>query len=156
MTTVDLRTGTEVLAPNECWDLLRTADVGRLAVAVANRPDIFPVNFVVDHGSVVFRTAEGIKLAAAVCGTGVAFEVDCYDATSGDAWSVVVKGEADEIEAMRDLCDALELPLFPWHAAPKHRFVRVVRGEVNGPAVHVVDRSAWSVPSTGGRQAAPE
>jgi len=59
MTTVDLRTGTEALAPNECWDLLRTADVGRLAAAVANRPDIFPVNFVVDNASVVFRTAEG-------------------------------------------------------------------------------------------------
>ena len=43
------------LAEHQCWALLRSQEVGRLAVAIANRPDIFPVNFVVDHASVVFR-----------------------------------------------------------------------------------------------------
>ena len=74
---------------------------------------------------VVFRTAEGTKLAAAVLGRGVAFEVDGYDPEAGEAWSVVVKGYAIEIERMHDYFDALDLPLFPWHAAPKHRFVRI-------------------------------
>ena len=45
-----------------------------------NQPDIFPINYVVDHGAVVFRTAEGTKLAAAVLGQGVAFEIDGYEA----------------------------------------------------------------------------
>src|SRR5262245_50236898 len=114
------------LNPDECWQLLRSVEVGRLAVAIANRPDIFPVNFTVDHGTVVFRTAEGTKLAAAVLGVAVAFEVDGYDPAAGEAWSVVVKGHAVEIEHMHELFDALDLPLFPWHAAPKHRFVRIV------------------------------
>ena len=96
------------------------AQVGRLAVAIANHPDIFPINFVVDHASVVFRTAEGTKLAGAVLGQAVAFEVDGYDARSGEAWSVVIKGRARELELMQDLFEALDLPLFPWHAAPKH------------------------------------
>ena len=52
---------------------------GRFAIAIANHPDIFPINYVVDHGTVVFRTAEGTKLAGAVLGTGVAFEVDGLD-----------------------------------------------------------------------------
>ena len=45
-----------------------SAQVGRLAVSIKEQPDIFPINFVVDHGTVVFRTAEGTKLAAAVLG----------------------------------------------------------------------------------------
>ena len=73
-------------------------DVGRLAVSITNLPDIFPINYVVDRGTVVFRTAEGTKLAAAVLGRGVAFEVDGVDDAAGEAWSVVIKGHAVEIE----------------------------------------------------------
>ena len=122
----------DVLTPSQCWELLRTQVVGRLGVAIMNRPDIFPVNFIVDHGSIVFRTDEGTKLAAAVLGTAVAFEADHYDPSAGVAWSVVVKGEAIEIEKMLDVFDAADLPLFPWQVAPKHRFVRVNPGEVTG------------------------
>ena len=108
-------------------------------MAIANHPDIFPINFVVDHASVVFRTAEGTKLAGAVLGQAVAFEVDGYDARSGEAWSVVIKGRARELELMQDLFEALDLPLFPWHAAPKQRFVRIEPVEVTGRRFHVVE-----------------
>ena len=91
------------------------------------------MNFVVDHGSVVFRTVEGTKLVAAVLGRAVAFEVDGYDAESGGAWSVVLKGGAVEIERMQDVFDALDLPLFPWHSAPKHP-VSSARAEPHQPA----------------------
>jgi nitroimidazol reductase NimA-like FMN-containing flavoprotein (pyridoxamine 5'-phosphate oxidase superfamily) len=140
-----LPTGVVELDASRCWSLLRDADVGRLAVAINERPDIFPVNFVVDHGSVVFRTAEGTKLAAAVLGRAVAFEVDGYDAGSGEAWSVVLKGRASEIQRMQELFDAAELPLFPWHAAPKPRFVRVEPDELTGRRFHVVEGRGPSV-----------
>ena len=132
------RLGMTILEANACWELLRRADVGRLAVSIGGRPDIFPVNFVVDHGSIVFRTAEGTKLAAAVLGRAVAFEIDGYDADAGNAWSVVVKGRAGEIERMQDVYEALDLPLFPWNAAPKHRFVRIEPEDVSGRRFHVV------------------
>ena len=137
------RLGITILEANTCWELLRSSEVGRLATSIRNHPDIFPVNFIVDHGTVVFRTAEGTKLAAAVLGVSVAFEVDGYDAEAGEAWSVVVKGRAVEIERMQDVFDALDLPLFPWHAAPKHRFVRIVPDDVSGRRFHVVDRTVW-------------
>jgi alkylation response protein AidB-like acyl-CoA dehydrogenase len=66
--THDPDTPVEILATDECWALLRSTEVGRLAVAIMNKPDIFPVNYLVDHGAVVFRTAEGTKLAAAYSG----------------------------------------------------------------------------------------
>jgi uncharacterized protein len=139
------RFGITVLETGTCWELLRSADVGRLAVAVGLHPDIFPINFVVDHGTVVFRTAEGTKLAAAVLGRGVAFEIDGYDADAGEAWSVVVKGRATEIEQVQDVFDAHDLPLFPWHASPKHRFVRIEPVDISGRRFHVVDKSVWGV-----------
>jgi hypothetical protein len=72
-----------------------------------------------------------------VLGQGVAFEVDGYDAELGEAWSVVVKGRARELESMQDLFEALDLPLFPWHASPKPRFVRIEPAEVTGRRFHV-------------------
>ena len=131
--------GTEVLETNVCWQLLRDSEVGRLAVSITDHPDIFPVNFVVDHGTVVFRTAEGTKLAAAVLGCAVAFEVDGYDPDCGDAWSVVLKGRATEIERMQDVFDALDLPLFPWHTSPKPRFVRIEPSDISGRRFHAVN-----------------
>ena len=44
------------LSESACWALLRTTSVGRLAVWVEDHPDIFPINFAVDHGTVVFRS----------------------------------------------------------------------------------------------------
>jgi nitroimidazol reductase NimA-like FMN-containing flavoprotein (pyridoxamine 5'-phosphate oxidase superfamily) len=131
--------GVEVLDRGECWFLLRGSLVGRLAISIANHPDIFPINYVVDHGTIVFRTAEGTKLAGAVLGPSVAFEVDGFDIKSKEAWSVVVKGRAAEIKALHELFDAADLPLFPWLASPKHCFVRIVPDEVTGRRFRVVD-----------------
>jgi nitroimidazol reductase NimA-like FMN-containing flavoprotein (pyridoxamine 5'-phosphate oxidase superfamily) len=139
--TIELRTGTMILEPDECWALLRSAEVGRLAVSIMDRPDIFPINFLVDHGTVVFRTAEGTKLAAAVLGRAVAFEVDGYDAAVGEAWSVVVKGSASEIERMFEVFEVTELPLFPWITSPKPRFVRIEPESVSGRRFQVVERA---------------
>jgi hypothetical protein len=144
------RFGTEVLETNVCWQLLRAAEVGRLAVSITDHPDLFPVNYIVDHGTVVFRTAEGTKLAASVLGRAVAFEIDGYDPLRGDAWSVVVKGHATEIERMQDVFDALDLPLFPWHATPKPRFVRIEPFDISGRRFHVTVRPAEAL-TTGAR-----
>lgn len=119
------------LPEHECWVLLREAMVGRLAVVVDDAPDLFPVTHVVDHGTLVFRTAEGTKLAGAV-GQRVAYEVDGYDQESGEAWSVVVHGVAHEVRELHEVLDALRLPLFPWDTAPKPRLVRIEPTQVTG------------------------
>jgi nitroimidazol reductase NimA-like FMN-containing flavoprotein (pyridoxamine 5'-phosphate oxidase superfamily) len=130
----------EVLSEHECLDLLRSVEVGRLAIAIMNLPEIYPVNFIVDRGTVVFRTAEGTKLAGAVLGPGVAFEVDGYDVEHGTAWSVLVKGQAVEIDKMEEVFAAADLPLFPWHKGPKHRFVRIEPTEITGRRFRVTGR----------------
>lgn len=119
------------LTVSQAWALVREAPVGRLAVVVDGRPQIFPVNHVVDHGTVVFRTAAGSKLDAAV-GHRVAYEVDGLDAVTGEAWSVVVAGTAHEVVRLHELVDAWGLALFPWQQGPKPRLVRIDADEVTG------------------------
>lgn len=142
MTMIDARNAMMVLDESECWRLLAATAVGRLAVSIANHPDIFPVNHLVDQGTIVFRTSEGTKLAAATLGIGVAFEIDGYDPEGGQAWSVVAHGVAHEIEALDELMAAEELPLFPWNTSPKHRWVRVQVDEVSGRRFEVVPGAA--------------
>lgn len=95
---------------NESWELIRQTPVGRLAVIHEGQPDIFPVNHVVEHGTVLFRTAGGTKHAAAV-GMVVAFETDGYDRASGQAWSVVIRAVAREVSEIDDAIAVMGLPL---------------------------------------------
>jgi hypothetical protein len=127
-----------ILTEDECWGLVDAAEVGRLAVAVAGEPEIFPVNFVVDGRALMFRTGEGTKLAALTISARVAFEIDGYLPESGEAWSVVVKGQAERMERFPDIYAAEKLPLFSWQASPKQWFVRVTPAKVTGRRFTVV------------------
>ncbi|NND73729.1 MAG: pyridoxamine 5'-phosphate oxidase family protein [Ilumatobacter sp.] len=131
--------GTEILDEQACWERLRRTSVGRLAVDNGGQPEIFPINYVVDDQTVVFRTKPGTKLAAAVLLQRVAFEIDGYEPTRGQAWSVVIKGRARSIERMRERYDAEDLPLFPWAVFPKPEFVRIVPVEVTGRRFFVAE-----------------
>jgi len=143
--------GITVLDVHECWDLLRQTEVGRLAMSIHDEPEVFPINFIVDRGTVVFRTAQGTKLVGAVEGRTVAFEADGYQPEAGEAWSVIIKGPATEIERNHDVFEVMHLPLFPWHAAPKHHFVRIEPRVVSGRRFHVTDKSSWEIlPRTAG------
>ena len=57
-----------------------------IALSVADQPEIFPINYAVQNGTFVFRTAQGTKLAALTINEAVALEIDGYDGDSG--WSV--------------------------------------------------------------------
>jgi nitroimidazol reductase NimA-like FMN-containing flavoprotein (pyridoxamine 5'-phosphate oxidase superfamily) len=84
------------LSRSECLDLLATTTVGRVALMVDQRPQIFPVNYVLDGDTVLFRTAEGTILSHAGL-SSVAFEVDRIDESHHTGWSVLVHGRADNI-----------------------------------------------------------
>lgn len=131
--------GIDILDESECWNLLTTTSVGRLAVSIAEQPDIFPINYLVDDGSIVFRSGPGTKLAAAALLHHVAFEIDGYEPAQRTAWSVVVKGWASQIEKMQEVYAADDLPLFPWVAFPKPDFVRITPREITGRRFHVLD-----------------
>lgn len=118
------------LSAEQCVRLLENSTLGRLAVAVAGQPDIFPINYAFADGTLLFRTAEGSKLAASVANPRVAFEIDGY--TDSSAWSVVVKGEARLVDTGTEQDALNEASLHPWVPTIKMNLVKVVPTEISG------------------------
>lgn len=118
------------LPEDEAWDLLRVTTLGRLAVSAAGELDIFPVNYVVDESTLVFRTAPGTKLIELTVRSSVAFEIDGW--TEHGAWSVVVKGTAEQLDRQDDIDRADALPLVPWIPTIKYRYVRITPTSITG------------------------
>jgi nitroimidazol reductase NimA-like FMN-containing flavoprotein (pyridoxamine 5'-phosphate oxidase superfamily) len=132
--TTDPRTGMSILGEDTCWSRLASTNLARLAVVVAGNLEVFPVNIVVADRTIVFRTGEGTKLAAAVIAPRVVVEADDVDPTTGLAWSVVVKGRAERLDRFADIYGAEELVLPAWTEHPKQWFVRVRCEEITGRA----------------------
>jgi len=126
----DTITPVDHLSEAECWEMLHANAFGRLALSIGNQPEIFPINYAVQGGTLLFRTAQGTKLAALTVNEAVALEIDGYDDTGG--WSVVVKGQAHAAEWGEDFDEAQVAGLRPWVATRKPVFVRVEPGQVTG------------------------
>jgi len=121
-----------MLSEDECWSLLSSMSLGRLVTILGGKPEIFPVNFVTQRRTVLFRTAQGTKLYHAAMGDWVAFEADYHDAPLTYGWSVIVKGTAHVLSANADILEAEEAPLRPWTATLKTHYVRVIALEITG------------------------
>ena len=128
---VEARTRLEVLEREECDRLLADHYIGRIAIVVGGQPLVFPVNYVMHDGAIVFRTARGTKLFGAV-GHPVAFEIDAADAMYHEGWSVMAVGVAEDVRDAVDLIRLAELPLQPWSDAPKDHYVRIRPRAVTG------------------------
>lgn len=119
-----------VLSDSQAWDLLSSVSLGRLVTTFGGQLEIFPVNFVTQNGTVLFRTAEGTKLFTTVMNDRVLFEAD--DHTVAEGWSVIVRGTAAVLTSHEDIHEAERAQLMPWVATEKLRFVRVTPSEVSG------------------------
>ena len=71
------------LSETESWKLLAGVELGRLITNVGGQPEVFPVNFVTQGQTILFRTAEGTKLSSVVLNQDVVFEADQHDSTEG-------------------------------------------------------------------------
>ena len=111
------------------WIFLKSKSFGRLAVSVDNQPEIYPVNFLADDGSILIRTEEGTKLASIDANPLVAFEVD--DSNPDRAWSVAVTGSARRLGAA-ELAQAQDKPLWTWTPEAKDVFIRIDVAGVSG------------------------
>ena len=80
------------LSPAECWALLATASVGRLALSVRALPLILPVRFVVEDASVVMGLGLLGMPASSVDDAVVAFAADEIDGRTATGWMVQLQG----------------------------------------------------------------
>ena len=124
------------LSRARCFDLLATLAVGRVGVSVRALPVILTVGYVVAGERVVFRTAPGAKLDAAVHRSVVAFETDRYDPAGDWGWSVLVQGVASEISGVAELDEARAMLGRDWPFLTEDlvRFISIEATVVSGRA----------------------
>jgi hypothetical protein len=77
---------------SECWELLRTVNIGRLALSLGALPAILPVHFHADGFDLVIRLGNGTASDRSLDHAVVAFAADAVDPDSGIGWTVQVQG----------------------------------------------------------------
>jgi nitroimidazol reductase NimA-like FMN-containing flavoprotein (pyridoxamine 5'-phosphate oxidase superfamily) len=123
----------------ECWQLLASTQVGRVGLLVGDRPEVLPVNYILDGEAVLFRTAEGTVLTQAALRV-IAFEVDHVEEATNEGWSVLVQGIAKDFshgidansERMR------RLSLVTWAPGARHRWFRIRPDKVTGRRLRII------------------
>ena len=63
---------------------------------------------------------------------------------------------AEEIGTVQELLDTIDLPLFPWQAGEKGRFIRIVPTTTSGRRFPIADPSSWLTPLSGVKRASME
>jgi uncharacterized protein len=119
-----------ILSESESWHLLAGMALGRLVTSVDDQPEVFPVNFVVQNRTVLFRTGEGTKLISSAINKRVLFEADDHNVAEG--WSVIVKGVARTLRTDDEIRQAELAQLLPWTATLKLHYVRVIPTSITG------------------------
>lgn len=122
--------GMVVLTPEECWRLVESVPVGRVAFLDGGDPMILPVNHARVAHHVVFRTLRGTLLDEALMGKPVAFEVDGWDAPARTGWSVVIRGVAD-LPADEDALRAMGLDAWA-DSVERSDWVQITAEEITG------------------------
>jgi uncharacterized protein len=102
------------LTRGECLSLLADGVIGRVIFTDHALPTVQPVNFVLDGEEIIFRTANGSKLAAAARNAVVAFQLDEFDTTARSGWTVLGVGEAYEVVDPARLAELADLQPDPW------------------------------------------
>jgi nitroimidazol reductase NimA-like FMN-containing flavoprotein (pyridoxamine 5'-phosphate oxidase superfamily) len=107
-----------VLTRTDCLALLAGGVIGRVVFTAAALPSAEPVNYVLDGEEIIFRTANGSKLAGATRHAVVAFQIDEFDPGTRTGWSVLGVGQAYEILDPDRLAELAQRQPDPW--APGH------------------------------------
>jgi hypothetical protein len=122
----------EVLGEEECRALLAANRVGRIAIVVDNQPAIFPVNYVLDDNSIVFRTNWPVLAHASLA--LLAFQMDRLDIGLQSGWSVMVQGVGHDITDALDVASEhlQDVLVPPWVPGSKPRLLRLVPRTITG------------------------
>ncbi len=121
-----------ILDEDECLSLLARSDVGRVAFTTSSGPQIYPVNYLVDNGTIVIRTSPYTPLGGFATGV-VAFEVDALEPAMRRGWSVLVVGRSERVD---DTDETIRLHhsgrLDPWAPGQRNLYVRITPQQITG------------------------
>lgn len=129
----------EELTAATCLRHLAAGNVGRIALVRDDKLEMFPVNYAMHDGAVIFRTHLGDSpthlggtLEDLGGGARVVFEIDELDHRYQTGWSVVVHGQAEHVTDAARLEELEALELAPWARGDRRDWVRIVPSEITG------------------------
>lgn len=103
-----------------------------MVVSVDALPAALPVNYRLIGDAIVFRTAAGTKLTAAVNGTVVGFEVDEIDRATQSGWSVLVVGRSRVVTASEEIAELGRAEIRSWMGGELPHYVTITMDRVSG------------------------
>jgi hypothetical protein len=120
----------DALSERECWDLLATASVGRLALSVHALPLILPVQYYLDGRRLAVCLGHHDLPERALDETIIAFATDSIDPVTRSGWSVQVQGKSVIPRGLRvnTYCG--------WPAAAA-QVVEIEPGKISGHRMHL-------------------
>jgi uncharacterized protein len=114
----------------ECWELLRSREVGRVAYVDARGPMVVPITFAVGEDSVLFRVAAYSEVARYLPDARAALEVDDIDYYTRSGWSVVLRGRVEAVDS--DDLPAPDARPTPWPEGQRTLHLRLTPEVVTG------------------------
>jgi nitroimidazol reductase NimA-like FMN-containing flavoprotein (pyridoxamine 5'-phosphate oxidase superfamily) len=120
----------------ECLQLLADNVVGRVAFCTPNGPEILPVNYMVDNGTIVFRTSPYAVIGTHGVSGRAAFQIDNFDESTQTGWSVLAAGSTELVEGSFEVARFLANggPR-PWAAGSRPMFIRLRWRDLTGRRV---------------------
>jgi hypothetical protein len=120
----------DVLSERECWELLATVSVGRLALSVRALPVILPVQYYLNGHRLAVCLGHHALPERALDDTIIAFAADSIDRVTRSGWSVQVQGRSVIPDGLRIDTDC------GWPAAPA-QVVEIEPGRISGHWMHL-------------------
>jgi nitroimidazol reductase NimA-like FMN-containing flavoprotein (pyridoxamine 5'-phosphate oxidase superfamily) len=136
--TTDASTPLAPISEDECWELLRSAGIGRISYTGRFGPMIQPINFEVQDKSIYFRvaehgpTGEDLRTGIAHADYRIAFQADEFDTASRSGWSVLVQGDVHPMETEDERASVARICVESWVSGPRELFLRITPTHLSG------------------------
>jgi nitroimidazol reductase NimA-like FMN-containing flavoprotein (pyridoxamine 5'-phosphate oxidase superfamily) len=130
----------EELSEDQCLNLISGGGIGRIAYTSRFGPAVLPVNYALQDGAVVFRTAahgpldEDLQTGITGADYKVAFEIDSIDLGSQRGWSVLIQGPAHHVAGTEEE-GVRRAGVESWAPGDRELFVRIVPSRITGRRV---------------------
>jgi nitroimidazol reductase NimA-like FMN-containing flavoprotein (pyridoxamine 5'-phosphate oxidase superfamily) len=129
----------EELSENECLALIAPGGIGRIGYTGRFGPVVLPVNYRLQNGAVVFRTAEhspldeDLRTGITNADSQVAFEIDEIDQAARRGWSVLIQGPAHHVTGTDGTARPADIE--SWAPGDRELLVRITPTRVTGRRV---------------------
>lgn len=130
----------EELSEDQCLNLISGGGIGRIAYTSRFGPTVLPVNYALQDGAVVFRTAahspldEDLQTGITNADYKVAFEIDSIDLAAQRGWSVLIQGPAHHVTGAEEE-EVRRAGVQSWAPGDRELFVRIVPSRITGRRV---------------------